>query len=206
MVLAAVSLAGFSAAHALDLTPIHSFRELEGFKVPIISFQDGLRQVEWQPPRGWQLSGGDAQLNLYPANTQLAAMQLKLIAHDAAQAPDSTAAREDLLKWAAGFVAGDATDLAFDHEAPNPFILGGKGTRELTFNYVSVAKKCTTSIALVNLDAKQSLAVVITASAEDFPTVHGTGTKSMFRWDWVNKPLTAQDVAASNAGASKPAR
>jgi len=59
-------VAGLSAAHALDLTPITSYRELEGVRIPVISFEDGLRKVNWQPPDNWQLSGGGQQLNLYP--------------------------------------------------------------------------------------------------------------------------------------------
>lgn len=200
-ILTGLLVAGLHAAHALDLTPITSYRELEGVRIPVISFEDGPRKVNWQPPDNWQLSGGGQQLNLYPEKTPLAAVQLKLIGHEAAQAPDRTAAGKDFLKWAMSFVPGDATGLTFEHETPNPFLLGGKHSREFTFNYVSAAKKCSTSVALVDLDARQSLALVITACAEDFEGIYNAGTTSMFRWQWVSTPITAQEVSAS-----KPAR
>jgi len=199
-------VAGLSAAHALDLTPITSYRELEGVRIPVISFEDGLRKVNWQPPDNWQLSGGGQQLNLYPEKIALAAAQLKLIGHDAAQIPARTGALNDFLKWAMSFVPRDATGLTFDHESPNPFLLGGKPSREITVSYVSSAKKCSTSVALVDLDARQSLALVITACTEDFEQVYSAGTASMFRWQWITKPLTPQDVTASNAPASKAPR
>jgi len=198
--------AGVNAAQALDLTPITSYRELEGVKIPVISFEDGQRKVNWQPPENWQISGGDRELNLYPNKLPLAAAQLKLIPHGAAQPPERTAALDSLLKWAMSFVPGDATGITFDHEVPNPFLLDGKPSRELTFKYVSDAKKCCTSVALVDLDARQSLALVITARAEDFERAYRAWTSSMFRWQWVSRPVSAQDVAASNVPASKAAR
>ena len=124
-ILLLLTVAGFTAANALDLTPINGFRELEGVRIPVISFDDGQRRVNWQPPEGWQLSGGGDQLHLYPEKIPLAAMLIKLLPHDAAQAPANSAV-DDLLKWAMNFVPGDATNLSFDHETSSPFLLDGK--------------------------------------------------------------------------------
>lgn len=196
-VLLALAFASLHTAHALDLTPIQSFRILEKMKIPVISFDDGKRKVNWQPPAGWQLSGGDNQLNVYPEKIPLAAMQLRILPNAAAQVPDPTTAQDELFKWALAFLPGDTTNLTFDHEAPSPFLLDNLHSRELTFNYVSAARKCSTSVALVTLDELQSFALVITARAEDFQVVHNTGTKSMFRWSWAPKLLPGQGETAS---------
>ena len=185
--LTALVVAGLHTANALDLTPINSFRDLEGTKIPVVLFEDGPRKVNWQPPDNWQLSGGGKQLNLYPGKIPLAAAQLKLIAHTAAQPPDRAAALDTFLKWATSFVPADATGLTFAKETPNPFLIGQKPSREFTFNYVSAATKCSTSVALVDLDANESLALVITARAEDFEGIYNDGTMSMFRWRWILK-------------------
>src|SRR4051794_35364627 len=65
---------------ALDLTPKRSFREQEGFKIPIVCFGGGARLVSWQPPAGWQLSGGGKTLSVIPSNTALAYAKLEVTA------------------------------------------------------------------------------------------------------------------------------
>ena len=66
-------------AKALDLTPVASFRELEGFKIPIVFFSDAEKKIAFQPPAKWTLSGGGAALGLYPAEPADAALQLRVL-------------------------------------------------------------------------------------------------------------------------------
>lgn len=177
-----LSFTGLSALQALDLTPTFTFRLLEDIKIPVLHFQDGPRKVQWQPPGSWAISGGGQSLTLRPPDSSNMAMELRLIPHNAAQAPDGTTALDAVLAWVQPFLPGDAGKVAFEREMPSPFMLGGKSSREMTFTYTSLAQNFTTSVAVVDLDSDHSIAVVIYARSKDFAAIHAEGTKSMFRW------------------------
>ena len=171
---------------ALDLTPIDGFRELEGIKIPVVFFADDARKVQWQAPAQWRFVGGGDSLALYPATTPDAAMELRIISRKAAEAPDGTANPQAIANWVQPLLPVQAGKATFLREIPSPFLLGGLTSRELTFTYSLLGKDCKTSVALVNLDLEHSLAVIIYSRPDQFDLMHDEGTRSMFRWVWLD--------------------
>jgi hypothetical protein len=171
-------LISISCAEALDLTPKESFRNQEGFKIPIVCFGGGVRPVSWQPPSGWQLSGGGRSLSVFPTNVPLAYVKLEVTA--AATASESPAQLARL------HLPADATEVSVIGERDNPFTLNGFSSKEWIFSYVSQAQRFSTGIAVVDLDEKERLALVVSARSKDFKSVHDEAIASMFTWKYAD--------------------
>ena len=167
------------AAKALDLTPTISSRDLEGVQIPIVLFTDAGKKISFQPPVKWNVSGGGGVLSLYPPQLPDAVMQLVVRPR---KAPDP-GATEDLEKWCLAQLPQDATDPAREGEAANLFTLGTLPSREFTFSYAAQGRRFTTSVAFVDWNERERIAVIVTARTPDFRPIHETAMRSMFSWN-----------------------
>ncbi len=166
------------AAKALDLTPEPTFRDLEGVKIPILRFSDDGKKISLQPPARWRVSGGGASLSLLPPETQDAGLLLRILALTP-RAPEVT---EDLDKWCRAQLPKDASEPKLESEVENGFTLGPLGSREFTYSYAAQGRRFTTSVAVVDWNERQRLAVIVTARAADFAATHDAAIRSMFTW------------------------
>lgn len=167
------------AAHALDLTPTPSFRELEGMKIPIVVFHDSGKKIAFQPPANWKITGEESSLSFYPAEPLDALLQLRLRPRKVA-APGTV---EDLEKWCRSQLPQDASEPVLEREAASPFLVGSRPSREFTYSYAARGRRFTTAVGVVDWDEKQRLIVVVTARTGDFPITHETAMRSMFSWN-----------------------
>jgi len=177
-----ISLALFLAplaAKALDLTPAASFRDLEGFKIPIVLFSDAGKKIAFQPPAKWRISGGGDALSLYPAELPDAVMQLRV----RPTKPPEPGVTEDVEKWCRTQLPQDAAKPALEGEVENVFTIGPRPSRQFTYSYASQGRRFTTSVAIVEWNARERLAVIVTARAADFKTTHEAAMRSMFSWN-----------------------
>lgn len=168
-------------ARALDLTPVPSFKELEGFKIPVTTFLDGNRKVVYEPPREWELSGGGAQLRLFPSKIAESEARFQLYKRDS---PASQKVPEDLKKSATTLLPGDSADIRLVTQYKNPFMLGATGSSEFIFSYTANARLFSASIAIVDLSPRERLVITTTARAPDFNAVRLEVISSLFRWTW----------------------
>jgi hypothetical protein len=166
------------AAEALDLTPNPSFRDLEGFKIPIVLFNDLGRKISFQPPSKWNVSGGGTTLNLYPVDLPDAVMQLR-VRHRTVLKPGEV---EDLDQWCRTQLPQDAADLTLDSEAVSPFTLDSRPSRQFTYSYAAQGRRFTTAVAIVDWNERERLVVVITSRDTDFKAVFGQGIRSLSSW------------------------
>lgn len=171
---------GTLPAPALDLTPADGFRDLEGFRIPVIFFADGADQVSYQPPANWKLSGGGEVLNLFAESDAEMRMQLRISVNP----PHDPNAPEDADKWCRQFLPRDATEVILNGEAISPFTLRALPSREFTYSYVAQARRFTTSVAVVNLTANKRFVLIVTARPLNFKTAHEAATQSMFSFRW----------------------
>ncbi len=163
---------------ALDLTPAHTFRDLEGIKIPIVLFTDEGKKIAFQPPQKWTVSGGGNSVSFYPAGLQATVMQLRVRTRQ----PPRDGETEDLEKWCRSQLPPDAAEPALEGDAANVFTLGTRPSREFTFTYAAQGRRFTTSVAIVDWNARERVAVVVTAPSPDFAATHGTAMRSMFSW------------------------
>jgi hypothetical protein len=179
------ALLGPQVLSALDLTPIHSFRDLEGVRIPTIQFADSPRQVTYQPPGKWRVSGGADSAQLFPPASPQASVLFRLAARPA-QA-ENEAAAEDLEAWCRGQLPSVATDVTREGEALGQFTLETHASRELTFSYVASGQRFFASVAAVDLTERDRFVVVVTARQSDFKAIHDETIASLFSWQWTAK-------------------
>lgn len=167
------------AAQALDLTPTLSFRELEGFKIPVVLFNDAGTRIAFQPPANWQLSGGGPSLNLYPNETPDALVQIRVRARQMPQ----PGVVEDLEKWCRAQLPQDAAEPALENEAESPFTVDARPSRQFTYSYGARGRRFITAVAVVEWNERERLVLVVSAPANHFDATHEAAMRSMFSWD-----------------------
>lgn len=166
---------------ALDLTPMHGFRELEGVRIPVVYFKDGARTVTYQPPTNWQISGGGESLQLFPPSRDGAAVRLRT-----ETLPDGVpeTAGKDSEAWMRGLLPPNASDVERVGESAGAFTLGPQPSRAVRFSYALSGYRYLAEVAVVDLDDKERLTVLVTARQADFRAVHEEAVASLFRWQW----------------------
>ena len=182
-ILAAVIALAPLPAIALDLTPHAGFRELEDIKIPVVELMDGAAKVIFQPPSGWQVSGGRSLLNLIPPNPNEAIVELRI---DTASAPDLEAP-EDVEKWCRKFLPTPATQIVLAGDAASPFTLHGLPSREFTYSYTYQARQFTASVAVVDLSPGQRLSLIVIAHPDKFKPTCESVVRSMFTFEWQDR-------------------
>lgn len=178
----ALGLSPGPTAHALEFQPTRSYRELEGVRIPLLLFPDGPRKIRYEPPDGWDMAGGGAEISFRPRALAMAELKLTVTPKRAARAGENAApvpAPRDAL---GSFLPPDATKIEPVSEAENPFMLETVGSREAVFAYTSGGQRCRISIATCDLNATQWLAVVTNAFERDFEEVRRAAIGSMFSW------------------------
>lgn len=165
---------------ALDLTPRPGFRKLEQFQIPVVLFEDGARTVRWQPPNGWQVNAVGRALTFFPPKSSVAMARLEV------RPPGALAAAAGApLAWAQSHLPDKATEIALSAERENPFSLAGLPAKERIYSYRVGAQHLTTAVAYVDLNARESLALIVTALSADFDAIHAEAIASMFSWNWI---------------------
>ncbi len=164
---------------ALDLTPEASFRDLEGVRIPIVFFTDAGKKIAYQPPVKWNVSAGAGTLSLYPPAIPDAVLLLRV----RPRKPLPQGATEDLEKWCLAQLPQDAADAMREGEAANVFMLSGLPSHEFTFSYAAQGRRFTTSVAFVDWNERERVAVIVTARTPDFRPIHETAMRSMFSWN-----------------------
>lgn len=148
----------------------------------MLLFSDATGRIRYQPPAGWNFAGGGAAFTLYPPKLNGAVMKLLVLAHAPATPAITAFPSADLAKWCQNYLASDAQEVKLAQENPSPFLLNGKESREFIFEYLSSGQRFQTAVAVLDWSEKEHLAVVITALAPDFKSVHDTGISSLFSW------------------------
>lgn len=166
---------------ALDLTPVHGFRDLEGVRIPVVYFKDGTRRVTYQPPTNWQISGGGESIQLFPPARDGAAVRLR---KDTRPDAEPETAGENSEAWMRALLPPTASDIERIGESAGAFTLGPQPSRAVRFSYALSGHRYLAEVAVVNLDDKERLTVIVTARQADFQAVHEEAVASMFRWQW----------------------
>jgi len=194
------------SVRALDFTPQETWRSLEGMRIPVLMFSDATGRIRYQPPGGWNFSGGGATFMLYPPKLNGAVMKLLLLQHAPGTPQITSISSADLTKWCQNYLASDAKEVKLQQENPSPFLLNGRESREFVFEYLSSGQRFQTSVAVLDWSEKEHLAVIITALAPDFKAVHDTGNSSLFSWSLRKvEPAKATPAPGATSGATAPA-
>lgn len=163
----------------------------EGVRLPVVMFSDPIGKIRYQPPGDWTYDGAGPIFTLYPPRSNGAFMKLQVLGHATGTPQITDLPSEDLAKWCQHYLADDAQETKLTAENPSPFMLDGKPSREFVFDYKSSGQHFQTSVAVLDWNDHEHLAIIITALDTDFKGIHDTGTSSLFHWSLRKTDLSA---------------
>jgi hypothetical protein len=166
---------------ALDLTPRPDFKELEGHRIPVISFADPGRRIQWMPPSDWRMSYENGALKLFPKGTARAFMEMRVVSR-AAGDREALGSIETLLPYCAKYLPSIATDLSYRGNNPGPFMIGPLAAREYLIDFKEPGHSCRGSVSMMDYSDRQRLIVTIVADPADFDAVRKEAMASMNSW------------------------
>ena len=169
-----------SVCFALDLRPEPGYREMEGFKLPVVRFEDPVGKVRWAPPAGWTMQYEKKILTLHPPNAQ-SIFELRLIPR-AAGDRDVLVNLDTLQKYCSQFLSTTAKDLQFKSTTEGPFTIGPTPAREYVFEFSQGGLGYKSSVSMLDLSDRERLVLVVTAQLRDFDEIRDTAIQSMFSW------------------------
>lgn len=165
----------------LDLTPTPGSKELDGAKIPVLSFQVDGRTATYQPPHGWGYAGSSASLRIYCSGDQSADATVEKI-----PLPKPVLFDEAQMKVAAE-TAMQAIPTGSEHsmlvsQEKNPLKIGDKETIETVISYTFYGHAMQMSLLDLNMGT-MLVRFKLIAEKKDFSAMHGLFRGSLFSWN-----------------------
>ena len=183
MVRAIVIIAGFAllvsdARAELDLTPVDSFYEVEGIRVPNVTFRDGARDVTYTPPPTWILCGRGKAITLTPPNSIQAGAVVQAIPakYLLAATPENLKAYTEL---ALELVPREAANVEVVETVICPLRISGRPLVEATLNYVFFGQQFRMTIFFLPRE-KEQVRIQFSSRASDFPPLFKAFRTSLY--------------------------
>lgn len=175
----ALALLAGARGELLDLTPAETFYEVEGIRVPNVSFRNGRQPVPYTPPGGWKLSGGGRKLTLTPPDVVQASATI-----ETAPMPEPlpAVAQENVKAYAElvlALVPRGATKVEVLEALVCPLRIAGKSMIEVTAAYVFFGQPFRMNVLLMPRE-KEQLRFTLTARAADYPELARAFRDSLF--------------------------
>ncbi|HEY2801481.1 MAG TPA: hypothetical protein VGI85_12855 [Chthoniobacterales bacterium] len=173
---------GNSSAHGeLNLSPRLESHVLDGVKMSQLVFDTGAsNKASYEPPSGWNYSGGQDSLSLRPKNLTQAEVRItKLPAASPVLFDD--AGRKALTQGVTESLPKGSEQMKVEVEKLNPLQIDGKSTYLVEVSYVFYGER----FACYNLllDRKpQPLSFRLTCRQSDYQKLRDTFEKSLYSW------------------------
>jgi len=185
-----------STGAELNLTPIVSDYVADGSTIHQLTFKDGERHIEYEPPADWTVTGGAAELTL-KAKQNFAQAVITVTALPKPQRLDEAATHVLTDKVLAELPVGSQF-VKVEEQTPNPVLVGGHDSFEVTVSYQLAGEKFVRSVLVANVAAAQ-LQFRLSAKKNDFPGLHHQFKASLFTWQWVDPKDESTDSTKSAA-------
>lgn len=175
-----------AAAADIDLTPIPSFRELEGCKFPQLEFREGAKTITYETPKGWRYVARDPHtIMLYPPNTSVVSARIQYMRSTAPLLLD-----EPQMKFfkdsASTLLPPDSQIIGEPNITPRPLEINGHTTCEIDVLFVLHGERLHLSVLFVDL-GQNHLRFTLVSRASDFGDLHKLFQQSWYTWQWIDK-------------------
>ena len=162
-----LALLAAGARAELNLTPAESFYEVEGIRVPNVTFRDGAKDIAYTPPAGWSLSGGGKKLTLTPPDAIQAGATIEAVS--VKDAPPATAANlQAYSEIALGLVPREAVKAEVIEATVCPMRISGRPLVEVTLSYVFFGQPFRMNLLFLPRE-KEHLRFQFSSRTADFP-------------------------------------
>ena len=195
--LATVTLA---SATEIDLTPIVSDYVANGAKIHQLTFKDGDRRIQYEPPGDWTLEPGAAQLTL-KAKQIFAQAVISVTPLLKPQPLDDSIIKSLTEKVLAELPVGSQF-AKVDEQTANPVLVGGHESVEVTVSYQLAGEKFVRSVLVSNLPDAQ-LQFRLSAKKSDFAALHREFKVSLLTWQWTEAKQDSADSTQSGPAAGQ---
>lgn len=181
----ALALSVRSVAGAdINLTPLHSVRELEGCKFPQVEFRDGGKRITYQLPAGWRCMPRDRfTAALVPPNDVMVSAKIKFIPTPGPLVLDDVQLNH-FKETAPQLLPAESKMMTEPIITPNPVLLNTHATCEVDILFALHSQRLRMSILFVDLGDSQ-LRFSLIARASDFEALHKAFQESWYTWQWV---------------------
>lgn len=174
----AVGLALLAGARAeFNFTPIDSFYEVEGIRVPNLHFQNGSKVISYSPPSGWRTSGGGKKVEWIPPEAVQAGAVIE--ARPAREFADEIAKIKGLREQALEELPRQATQVEIIEAKPSELVISGRGGVELLLSYTLFAQQFKSMILWIPHD-REWIRISFTARASDFAVLEKVFRRSLY--------------------------
>ena len=145
-------------------------------------FSDGSgEEITYQQPDGWQYSGDESKLTLYPQKkTQATGTITKVVLRQPAIFDEQS--RKKLTEEALGGVPGGSTNITLVSQEMNPVKIGGKETFLVIVSYVFYGEQYARSMMFLNRGSEQ-IRFQLASRAADFEDLQRAFLASHFTWN-----------------------
>jgi hypothetical protein len=178
----AAGLALFAAVNAqaqLDLTPTESFYEVEGIRVPNVSFRNGVKKIAYSPPADWTLNGGERKVTMTPRDSIQAGATIETVAMREPSLPATTENLKAYTDLAVSMVPREGTKVEVAEAAVCPMRISGKEMIEVTLTYSFFGQPFRMNVLFMPRD-KEQLRFQFIARAVDYPPLFKAFRSSLF--------------------------
>lgn len=168
-----------SVSAQIDLTPKDTFYEVEGIRVPNVSFRNGAKEVTYSPPGDWVLSGGGQKLSLTPKDKIQAGATISVLA---TREPAPAATEENLKLYtevASKLLPTDATKIEVIEAIVCPLQISGRSMVEVTLAYVFFGQQFRMNLLFMPRE-KEELRFQVVARTSDYPELFKAFRASLF--------------------------
>ncbi len=166
----------------VDFTPIDSERTLEGLVFKQILFRQDGREISYEQPRGWTVTGDAQALKLTPPGMSQAKARMEQAPLPEPQIP-LAAATANLAAQVLASVPNESKNVTLVAEEINPLRINQKETYAVTVSYNFYGQDYGLSVLFANLDDTQ-LRFRVVARKADFEAVNRAFRASLFTLSW----------------------
>ncbi len=163
----------------LDLTPTESFYEVEGIRVPNVSFRNGPKNVAYSPPGDWTLSGGGRKLALSPPEAVQAGATIETEPAPMALPPASPENIKAYRDLAVSLVPREGSKVEILEAIICPMQISGKPMIEVTLSYTFFGQPFRMNVLFMPRE-KEQLRFRLVARATDYPPLFKAFRSSLF--------------------------
>lgn len=193
-----------AAPAAINLSPVPTEYESQGFHFTRLSFSDNQRRITYVPPLSWSYRGSASQVQLTPQKAVDARAMIEAIPLATPKPPDAETMKLAREQFVAALPLG-SQKVTLLSEQENPILLGGTlPSYELTASYQIWGLTFVRSTLFVNL-ADAQLRFRLTARQADFDGLHQLFQASILSWQWTDAqgkqgagPVTVSDPPNSS--------
>jgi hypothetical protein len=164
----------------INLTPMESTYELEGFKFPNVSFKFDGKTVSYVPIRNWHYTGSHNRFTMCAKGAMKAEASICTVPVASPIAFDE----EQMKRFERETVAVlpvDAEKVTVISQEKNPLYIGGKETLETIVSYVFYGRATQMGVLYVNM-GKTLLRFELVCDLKDFPQAHEQFRRSLYSW------------------------